>query len=127
MCRASQVQGKVSVRTTGFLLPADISCHFFVSGGQGQLGGLFGGLDGLVELACLSVGCSQGVQHLGPFILSRQRNIKASAGLCVLIVGMFYVFIYICRYMGLLDFWAAFLPLLLFGPISVLMLDSVKT
>ena len=62
-----------------------------------------------------------------PFILSRQRNIKASAGLCVLIVGMFYVFIYICRYMGLPDFWAAFLPLLLFGPISVLMLDSVKT
>ena len=62
-----------------------------------------------------------------PFILSRQRNIKASAGLCVLIVGMFYVFIYICRYMGLPDFWAAFLPILLFGPISVLMLDSVKT
>ncbi|HDY65539.1 MAG TPA: LptF/LptG family permease [Phycisphaerae bacterium] len=62
-----------------------------------------------------------------PFILSRQRNLKASAGLCVLIVGAFWVFIYICRYMGLPDFWAAFLPLLLFGPVSVLMLDSVKT
>ena len=35
-----------------------------------------------------------------PFILSRQRNIKASAGLCILMVGMFYVFIYIARYMG---------------------------
>ncbi len=62
-----------------------------------------------------------------PFILSRQRNIKASAGLCILMVGMFYVFIYICRYMGLPDFWAAFLPVLIFGPVSVLMLDSIKT
>ncbi len=62
-----------------------------------------------------------------PFILSRQRNIKASAALCILMVAMFYVFIYIARYMGLPDFWAAFLPVLIFGPVSVLMLDSIKT
>jgi len=62
-----------------------------------------------------------------PFILSRQRNIKASAGLCILMVGSFYVFIYLCRYMGFGDFWAAFLPVLIFGPVSVIMLDSIKT
>jgi lipopolysaccharide export LptBFGC system permease protein LptF len=62
-----------------------------------------------------------------PFILSRQRNIKASAGLCVLMVGVFYVFIYVARYMGLPDFWGAFLRVLIFGPASVLMLDSIKT
>ena len=62
-----------------------------------------------------------------PFILSRQRNIKASAGLCVLMVGVFYIFIYAARYMGLPDFWGAFLPVLIFGPASVLMLDSIKT
>jgi len=62
-----------------------------------------------------------------PFILSRQRNIKASAGLCVLMVGVFYIFIYAARYMGLPDFWGAFLPVLIFGPTSVLMLDSIKT
>ncbi len=36
-----------------------------------------------------------------PFILSRERNIKASVTLCVLMCVMFYTFIYICRYMGL--------------------------
>lgn len=62
-----------------------------------------------------------------PFILSRERNIKTSAGLCILVVGVFYVFIYFCRYLGLPDFLSAFLPALLFGPVSVLALDSIKT
>ena len=42
-----------------------------------------------------------------PFILSRQRNIKASALLCVLIVAAFFGFIYVCRYIDLPPFWAA--------------------
>jgi lipopolysaccharide export LptBFGC system permease protein LptF len=62
-----------------------------------------------------------------PFILSRQRNIKASAFLCILAVGVFYVFVYFCRYLGMNDFLGAFLPALIFGPISVLSLDSIKT
>ncbi len=62
-----------------------------------------------------------------PFILSRQRNIKASALLCVLIVAAFFGFIYVCRYIDLPPIWAACLPTLLFGPISVLMLDAIKT
>ncbi|HNX26141.1 MAG TPA: hypothetical protein PKK48_01910, partial [Phycisphaerae bacterium] len=61
-----------------------------------------------------------------PFILSRQRNIKASALRCVLVVGLFYVFIQFCQYV-LPDAWAAFMPLMIFGPISILMLDSIKT
>ena len=62
-----------------------------------------------------------------PFILSRQRNIKASAAMCIGSVGVFYVFVYFCRYLGMPDFLGAFLPALLFGPISVLSLDSIKT
>jgi lipopolysaccharide export LptBFGC system permease protein LptF len=62
-----------------------------------------------------------------PFILSRERNIKASAALCLMIVAMFFVFIYICRYMNVEPTIAAWLPILLFGPISFVMLDSVKT
>ena len=62
-----------------------------------------------------------------PFILSRERNIKASASLCLMIVAMFYVFIYICRSMNVDPTIAAWLPILLFGPISFVMLDSVKT
>ncbi len=62
-----------------------------------------------------------------PFILSRERNIKASAGLCLLTVGSFYCFIYICRYMGLPPMLAAWLPIFLFGSMAVIMLDAVKT
>ena len=62
-----------------------------------------------------------------PFILSRERNVKASAALCLLIVATFFVFIYVCRYMPVDPTIAAWLPILLFGPVSVVMLDSVKT
>ncbi len=62
-----------------------------------------------------------------PFILSRQRNVKASAGLCLLMVATFYAFVYVCRYTGLSPTLAAWLPAMLFGPISVVMLDSMKT
>lgn len=62
-----------------------------------------------------------------PFILSRERNLKYSAMLGVLIGAAFFIFIYICRYMDMGEFLSAFLPVLLFGPVSILMLDSVKT
>ena len=62
-----------------------------------------------------------------PFIVSRERTIKASASRCLLASGAFYVFVYGCRYAGLPPEWAAWLPILVFGPISVVMLDSVKT
>ena len=62
-----------------------------------------------------------------PFILSRERNIKVSFGLCLLMVGAFFAFTHICRFMGIQPFWRAFLPIMLFSPVSVVMLDSVKT
>ena len=62
-----------------------------------------------------------------PFILSRERNVKASASFCLLTVGTFYAFIYICRQMGLPPALAAWMPILLFGPIAVVMVDSIKT
>lgn len=62
-----------------------------------------------------------------PFILSRERNIKASAGLCLLVVLVFYGFVFACRYVGLPPVWAAWLPILVFGPVAAVMVDSVKT
>lgn len=62
-----------------------------------------------------------------PFILSRERNIKASATLCLVTVGLFYAFVYLVRNIGLPPIWAASLPVLIFGPLSVVMFDSVKT
>ena len=62
-----------------------------------------------------------------PFILSRLRNIKASAFLCLAVVGAFYVFVYFCRYLDIPPVWSAWLPTLVFGPVAVVMLDSIKT
>ncbi len=62
-----------------------------------------------------------------PFILSRERNIKASATFSVLLVGSYYATIHVCRLIGLPPMFAAFLPIGVFGIVAVLMLDSVKT
>ena len=62
-----------------------------------------------------------------PFILSRQRNLKQSVGLNILVVGAFYVFMYACRYIDIAPVWAAWLPVLVFGPLAVVMFDTVKT
>ena len=62
-----------------------------------------------------------------PFILSRERNVKASATLCLLTVGAFFAFVHICRQMDMNPLLAAWLPLFLFGPVSIIMLDAVKT
>ncbi|KKL96162.1 hypothetical protein LCGC14_1847250, partial [marine sediment metagenome] len=62
-----------------------------------------------------------------PFILSRERNIKASALMALGMVVMVYLFIYFCRYVGLGPMWGAWLPLLVFGPASAVLLDTLKT
>jgi len=62
-----------------------------------------------------------------PFILSRERNVKTSAGMCILVVGIYFAFIQLCGQMEVSPLMAAWLPIFVFGPISILMLDSVKT
>jgi lipopolysaccharide export LptBFGC system permease protein LptF len=62
-----------------------------------------------------------------PFILSRERNLKSSATLTVLMVGAFFVFIYFTRNVGLSPALSAWLPILSFGPVAVATVDSVKT
>lgn len=62
-----------------------------------------------------------------PFVLSRERHIKASILMCLMTVGAFFVLIYICRYLEINPALAAWLPILLFGPVAVMMLDAVKT
>ncbi len=62
-----------------------------------------------------------------PFLLSRERNIILSMGVVLLLVVIFFSFVYIVPYMGLGSFFSAFLPALGAGPISILLLDSVRT
>ena len=62
-----------------------------------------------------------------PFIVSRERNIKVSAGMCLLVVTSFCTFIYICRYMSLPPDVAAWLPILAFGGVVAAQLHAIKT
>ncbi len=62
-----------------------------------------------------------------PFILSRERNIRASATLSVLMVGSYFAFVHACHLVGLHPLLAAFLPIVLFGTVAAVMLDALKT
>jgi lipopolysaccharide export LptBFGC system permease protein LptF len=62
-----------------------------------------------------------------PFILSRERNIKTSVGMCIGILTLFTAFVYGCRYMGLPPVLAAWLPVMVFTPVALVTVDSVKT
>ena len=62
-----------------------------------------------------------------PFILSRERNVKASVMMCLGMSVLFHVFVYSSRYFDLPPVWLAWLPVLVFGPIAAIMIDSIKT
>jgi lipopolysaccharide export LptBFGC system permease protein LptF len=62
-----------------------------------------------------------------PFILSRERNIKTSVGMCIGILTVFIAFVYACRFLGLPPALAAWLPVMVFTPIALVTVDSVKT
>ena len=61
------------------------------------------------------------------FILSRERNIKASALMCLGMSLLFYAFVYASRYFGLPPVWSAWLPVLVFGPVAAMQVDAIKT
>ncbi len=62
-----------------------------------------------------------------PFILSRERDLKSSAGLTLAVVGGVYVCVYLSRYIGLPAMLAAWIPVIVFGVASVFVLEAVKT
>ncbi|MFP4105807.1 MAG: LptF/LptG family permease [Phycisphaerae bacterium] len=76
-------------------------------------------VDPLTNLLALLIGL--------PFVLSRERNIKASAAMCLTTVVLFYGFVYASRYAGLDPFWAAVAPVVVGGPLVAVMFDSIRT
>ena len=62
-----------------------------------------------------------------PFIVSRQRNIKVSAGMCLLVVTSFSMFVYLCRFMSMPPDIAAWLPILAFGGVVAAQMHAIKT
>ncbi len=62
-----------------------------------------------------------------PFIVSRERNLRSSVGLCLLALVVFLGVVHGFRYISLTPLLAAWTPVMVFTPLSVLTVDSVKT
>lgn len=62
-----------------------------------------------------------------PFILSRERNLKTSATFCMLLCMTCFIFIYACKSIDMPPALRAWLPLMVFGPIGAVTVDSIKT
>jgi lipopolysaccharide export system permease protein len=68
---------------------------------------------------------------LSIILRDQNRNVFISTGLCLLLCAVFFLFCFGCKYLGdyeyLTPIIAAWLPILLFGPLSTVMFDAVHT
>jgi lipopolysaccharide export system permease protein len=68
---------------------------------------------------------------LSVILRDQNRNIFISAGMCLVLCGVFFAAMFGCKQLGDNDYLppalAAWLPVLTFGPVSVVMFDAVHT
>lgn len=68
---------------------------------------------------------------LSIILRDQNRNVFISTGLCLLLCAVFFLICFGCKYLGdyeyLTPIIAAWLPILLFGPLSTVMFDAVHT
>lgn len=68
---------------------------------------------------------------LSIILRDQNRNIFISAGLCLVLCAIFFVNIFVCKYLGEGEYFgpalAAWLPVFTFGPLSFVMFDAVHT
>ena len=70
---------------------------------------------------------------LGVSVILRDqnRNVFISAGMCLILCGLFFGLVYGCKMMGESDLvspaLAAWLPVIVFGPFSLVLFDAVQT
>src|ERR1019366_736035 len=71
------------------------------------------------------------VLGLSVILRDQNRNIFISAGLCMMLCIVFFLSVFACQYLGKDDYispaLAAWLPVIVFGPVSLVMLDAVHT
>jgi lipopolysaccharide export system permease protein len=71
------------------------------------------------------------VLGLSVILRDQNRNVFISAGLCLVLCGVFFAACFTCKSLGdndlLAPALAAWLPVLLFGPLAVIMFDAVHT
>lgn len=68
---------------------------------------------------------------LSVILRDQNRSVLLNAGMCLVMCAMFYAVIYACKYLGENDLigppLAAWLPVLIFGPVAVSMFDAIHT
>ena len=68
---------------------------------------------------------------LSVILRDQNRNVFISAGLCLLLCGLFFAAQFACKSLGDNEFiapaLAAWIPVLIFGPLSVAMFDAIHT
>jgi lipopolysaccharide export system permease protein len=68
---------------------------------------------------------------LSVILRDQNRNVFVSSGVCLVLCGVFFAVSYICQLLGDNDYLApalaAWLPVLLFGPLALVMFDAVHT
>lgn len=68
---------------------------------------------------------------LSVILRDQTRNVFISAGMCLVLCGLFFATCFFCQYLGNQEFLApataAWLPVLVFGPLSFVMFDAVHT
>jgi lipopolysaccharide export system permease protein len=71
------------------------------------------------------------VLGLAIILKDQNRHVLVSSGLCLLMCVIYYCAVYGCKYLGEKDFLtaplAAWLPVILFGPLAFVQFDSVHT
>jgi lipopolysaccharide export system permease protein len=71
------------------------------------------------------------VMGLSIILRDQTRHVLISSGLCLIVCGLFYGAIFAGRFLGMADYvsppLAAWLPVILFGPVAVSLFDSVHT
>jgi lipopolysaccharide export system permease protein len=71
------------------------------------------------------------VMGLSVILRDQNRNVFISAGMCVVLCGVYFAAVFTCKSLGSSNFLApalaAWLPVLLFGPLAFVMFDAVHT
>jgi lipopolysaccharide export system permease protein len=77
------------------------------------------------------LGCILVLMGLSVILRDQNRNVFLSAGLCIVLCGVFFAALFSCKFLGdneyLTPALAAWLPVILFGPFALVQFDAVHT
>ena len=77
------------------------------------------------------IGMIMVLMGLGIILRDQNKHVFLNAGLCLILSAVFYAVVYGCKFLGENDYigppLAAWLPVMVFGPVAIALFDSVHT